>query len=121
MNERLKEIEVTAAKGKGKLPPKMTKAELYYYKAMCGVYAQFNAKKINKEDAKKQKQAVLSDYKEFALWEQIFLDHIEINNALEKLIEPVGVIDKLSKQELIDRFKEFQCVLSGFFGGSYEN
>jgi hypothetical protein len=120
--DRLKEIEVAAKDGKkGKPPRGMTMAEVFFYKIMCSVYAQLSCKAINVNEAKQQKQAALADYKTFALWEQIFLNHIEINNELEKLIEPVGIIDTFSKQELIEKFKKFQCVLCGFLGGNHED
>jgi hypothetical protein len=123
MGDRLKEIEIAAKGGykKHKPPEKMSLAECLYYQQMCGVYAEFNCKAISLDEARQKKQTAINSYKDFAQWERIFKWHIEINNELEKLIEPVGDIDRLSKEELIERFKTIQAVLQGCFGGKNEN
>ena len=58
------EIEKLAAEGKS-MPKNLSPAETMLYYMLTGLYARYQAKKMNKEDARQHKQQILSVYKSF--------------------------------------------------------
>lgn len=82
----LKELD-RLAKEKTPMPAKLTMYEQAYYIASRGLYEQYNSGLITLEDAKKEKQQVITLYHEgMAQW-QLFKGLFEIEDKLKKLKE----------------------------------